>query len=221
MPIDTREERLARRIADLYATDRQFADARPGEAVSEAIAQPGVRLPQIVQTVMDGYAERPALGQRAIEYVTDTQTGRTSIELLPRFDTITYRQLWQRAGAVASALAGDPVAPGDRVAVLGFTSVDYTTIDLALIRLGAVAVPLQTSAPVTQLRPIVAETEPVVIASGIDYLTDAVELALTGHNPVRLVVFDYHPEVDDQREAFEAAKAKLADADSRTAIGML
>jgi long-subunit acyl-CoA synthetase (AMP-forming) len=40
----------------------------------------------------------------------DPQTGRTSIELLPRFDTITYRQLWQRAGAVASALAGDPVA---------------------------------------------------------------------------------------------------------------
>ena len=37
MPIDTREERLARRIADLYATDQQFADARPGEAVSEAV----------------------------------------------------------------------------------------------------------------------------------------------------------------------------------------
>ena len=50
--------------------------------------------------------------------------------------------------------------PGDRVCVLGFTSVDYTTVDMALVQIGAVAVPLQTSAPVAQLRPIVAETEP-------------------------------------------------------------
>ena len=97
--------------------------------------------------------------------------------------------------------------------MLGFTSVDYTTVDLALILLGAVAVPLQTSAPVTQLLPIVVETEPSVIASSVDYLADAVELVLTGHVPARLVVFDYHPEVDDQREAVDAARARLAKAD--------
>jgi hypothetical protein len=61
---DTREERLARRIADLYATDQQFADARPSEAIAAAIDQPGLRLPQIVQTIMEGYADRPALGQQ-------------------------------------------------------------------------------------------------------------------------------------------------------------
>ena len=89
--------------------------------------------------------------------------------------------------------------------ILGFTSIDYTTVDMALLRLGAVSVPLQTSAPVAQLRPIAAETEPVAIASSIDFLDDAVELALTGHLPERLVVFDYHAEVDDHREALEAA----------------
>jgi fatty acid CoA ligase FadD9 len=56
------------------------------------------------------------------------------------------------------------------VCVLGFTSVDYTIIDVALIRLGAVAVPLQTSAALTQLAPIVAETEPGIIAASIDHL---------------------------------------------------
>ena len=66
MSTDTREERLARRIADLYATDRQFADARPSEAITAAIDQPGLRLPQIVRTVMEGYADRPALAQRAV-----------------------------------------------------------------------------------------------------------------------------------------------------------
>jgi fatty acid CoA ligase FadD9 len=218
MSTDTREARLERRIAELYDTNQQFAEARPSEAVSAAIDQPQLRLPQIVQAVIDGYADRPALGQRAIEFITDPQTGRTSMELLPRFDTITYRELWERAGSIAAALGGHSVLPGERVAVLGFTSVDYTTIDLALIRLGAVAVPLQTSAQVAQLRPIVSETEPVVIASSIDNLADAVDLVLTGHTPEGLIVFDYRPEADDQREVFEGAKARLADAGSPTIV---
>src|SRR6202795_1672001 len=141
MSTDAREERLARRIADLYATDQQFADARPSEAITSAIAQPALRLPQIVQTVMEGYADRPALGQRAVQFIKDPETGRTSLELLPRFETVTYRELWDRAGAVASALAGDTehsVRPGDRICVLGFTSVDYTTVDVALVHMGAV-----------------------------------------------------------------------------------
>src|SRR6476646_386688 len=224
MSTDTREERLERRIADLYAYARQFADARPSEAISAAIDQPGLRLPQIVRTVMEGYAERPALAQRAIKFVNDPQTGRTSVDLLPRFETTSYRQLWDRVGAVATALASGPspsVRPGDRVCVLGFTSVDYTIIDVALVLTGAVCVPLQTSAPVTQLRPIVAETEPNVITASVTYLDDAVELALTGHAPARLVVFDYHPEVDDQRETFDAARSRLAQAGSPVSVETL
>ena len=211
MSTDTREQRLARRISDLYATDQQFADARPSEPVAKAIEDPELRLPQIVQTVIDGYADRPALGQRAVEFVTDPLTGRTSAELLPHFDTITYRELSDRVNAVAAALRQNPVQPGDRVAILGFTSIDYTTIDMAVLRMGAISVPLQTSAPVTQLRPIAAETEPVAIASSIDFLDDAVELMLTGHLPERLVVFDYHDEVDDHRDALAAATARLAE----------
>jgi fatty acid CoA ligase FadD9 len=82
---------------------------------------------------------------------------------------------------------------------------------MALLRSGAVSVPLQTSAPVDQLRPIADETEPVLIASSVDFLDDAVELALTAHRPERLVVFDYHGEVDDHREALAAARARLAE----------
>src|SRR6202022_4936661 len=91
-----------------------------------------------------------------------------------------------------------------------FPSVDYTTVDMALLRMGAVSVPLQTSAAVTQLRPIAAETEPVAIASSVDFLDDAVELALTGHLPERLVVFDYHGEGDGHPDAPGAATPGLA-----------
>ncbi|BBZ06358.1 oxidoreductase [Mycolicibacterium doricum] len=211
MPTDTRGERpvrpVAELVADLYAADQQFAAAAPDEAVSAAIENPALGLPQVVQAVFDGYADRPALGQRAVDFVTDA-TGRTSIHLLPRFDTISYGGLSRRVGAVHGALA-DTVSPGDRVAIVGFASVDYTTVDIALIMLGAVSVPLQTSAPAAQLLPIVAETEPTVVASSIDFLADAVELIRTGHRPSRLVVFDYRPEADDHREALDAARAGL------------
>ncbi len=224
MSSDRPDERLVRRLADLYANDQQFADARPNEEITAAINQPGLRMPELVRTVMEGYADRPALGQRAVHFVIDRETGRTSAQLLPRFDTITYREVWARIGRIAGALASDsahPIRPGDRVAVLGFASVDYTTIDLALIRLQAVSVPLQTSAPLTQLRPIVAETEPTALAVDIDHLADAVELVLTEHSPRRLIVFDYRPQVDDQREAFDAAKARLAAACGKAIVETL
>ena len=221
MSTDIAQGRLTRRIQELYASDPQFAAARPDEAVWAAVERPGLRLSQLVQTVMEGYADRPALGQRAVRLVEDPETGRTTAELLPRFETITYREMWERAGAIASAWVNKPVRPGDRVCVLGFTSVDYTIIDVALIRLGAVAVPLQTSAALTQLAPIVAETQPGIIAASIDHLSDAVELVLTGHTPTRLVVFDHRPEVDDQREAVQAARDRLAKAGSGVIVETL
>ncbi|MEZ0365484.1 carboxylic acid reductase [Mycobacterium sp. pUA109] len=211
MSIETQDERLERRIADLTASDPQFAAARPDPDVAAATEQPELGLPRVIQTVLDGYADRPALGQRAVEFVTDPATGRTSAQLLPKFETITYRELSDRVTALAAAWAAETVQPGDRVAVLGFTSVDYTTIDVALAQLAAVSVPLQTSAATTQLQPIVAETEPVLLAASVDSLSDAVELIRAGHVPGRLVVFDYHPQVDDHRDAVDAARAQLAD----------
>ncbi|OMC54910.1 oxidoreductase [Mycobacterium sp. IS-836] len=205
------EEWLARRVEDLTANDPQFAAARPDPAVAAALEQPGLRLPQIVATLAEGYADRPALGRRAVEFVTDPASGRTVAELRNHFDTITYRELGDRVGALARAWSTDSVRAGDRVCVLGFTGVDYTTIDMALGQIGAVSVPLQTSAALSQLQPIVAETEPTVIAASVDQLTDAVELVSTGPAPARLVVFDYHPEVDDHRDAVAAARTRLAD----------
>jgi fatty acid CoA ligase FadD9 len=195
----------------LTSGDAQLIAAQPDPTISAAIARDqGLLLTDVIHTVMTGYADRPALGQRAIDYVTDA-TGRTVAQFAPRFDTITYGETWARVKALADALANNPVHPGDRVATLGFTSADYAVVDMALALTGAVSVPLQTSAPVKTLHPILVETEPVAILSSVDHLTDAVELALTAHAPQRLVVFDYHPQIDDHREAFETATARLAE----------
>ena len=202
-------------IAELPANDPQFAAAQPDPAVTAAIAQPGLRLPQITRTALEGYADRPALGQRAYELVKDPKTGRTVAQLRPWFDTISYGELNERVDAVARGLADDAVSPGDRVCVLGFTSVDYATIDIALGRIGAVSVPLQTSAAIAQLQPIVTETEPTVVAASVDYLSDAVDLivaaAQAGHTPRRLVIIDYRGDVDDNRAALQAAHQQLDD----------
>lgn len=205
--MSTREDHLERRIASLYSTDRQFAEAAPDPTIATTLDAPDLGLPFIVTTVFDGYAHRPALGQREIRFVTDLATGRTSAELLPTFSTLTYAEASQRAHAVANALT--EVAPGDRVALLGFTSVDYTTIDIGLIMRGAVSVPLQTASAVTALRPIITETEPVVIASSIDYLDDALDLGMAAPSVTRIVVFDHLPQVDDHRDAFESARDRL------------
>jgi fatty acid CoA ligase FadD9 len=212
MSADTREERLARRIADLYSTDQQFAAAEPSEAIAAAIEKTGLPLLEIMRTVMEGYEDRPALGQRTVEFVADLHSHRSTAKLLPQFETITYGELWNRVGALTSALSN--VRAGDRACILGFTSVDYTVIDMATVPLGGVSVPLQTSAPITQLLPIVAETQPAVIASSIDYVDDAVELVLTGHSPTTLIVFDYRHEIDEHREAYHAARARLTEAAS-------
>jgi hypothetical protein len=71
MSTDTCAECVERRISDLYGTEQQFADTRPSDSVTHAIASIELRLPQFVQTILDGYADRPALGQRSVQFVTD------------------------------------------------------------------------------------------------------------------------------------------------------
>ena len=199
----------ARRVEELAAHDPQFVAARPDARVAAAV-QAGLGLPHIIRTVLTGYADRPALGQRAVDFVEDPASGRRSLKLLPDFETITYRELGDRVEALGSALAYDGVRAGDLVCILGFTSADYVTIDVALALIGAVSVPLQTSATLTQLQPIVAETAPRVIAASVESLPAAVELIIDGHAPAKLVVFDYHGEIHDHREAVDGARARLS-----------
>src|SRR5271154_723659 len=209
------QEDQERRVAELAANDPEFAAARPDAAVAAAIEAAGTRFPQVTKAVLEGYSDRPALAQRAYELAKDPHTGRTSATLMPWFDKVTYGELAHRVNELSRALADGLVSAGDRVTVLGFTSVDYATIDVALGVVGAVSVPLQTSAAIAQLKPIVLETEPTLFAASVDYLSDAVDVILAGadagHTPGRLVVFDYRSELDDNREGLQSAHERLAD----------
>ncbi|QZA17893.1 thioester reductase domain-containing protein [Mycobacterium malmoense] len=218
---ETERERVAPRVDRLYADDAQFRNAKPDPSLREAARQPGLRLPQILEMFVEGYADRPALGWRARSLTADPATGRTTARLLPRFDTISYRDLWASVRAIAGAWrqdAANPVTPGDFVATIGFASAEYLTLDLACDYLGLVAVPLQHNAAASRLQPIIAEVEPRVLAVGAEYLDLAVEAALGATSLRRLVVFDYEPRIDDQRENLERARAKLTNAGMAVAI---
>lgn len=215
------EQRVAERVDWLYANDPQFRAAAPLPEVTEAANRPGLRLAQVVDTYLERYADRPALGQRACEVTRDAATGGTATRLLSGFETITYRELGNRAAAVAGAWrAGLPggCQPGDFIGVLGFTSVDYVVQYLACIRLGAVFVPLQTSSTAAQLSPIVAETAPRILAVSAESLTTAVDVVIEAPSIERLVVFDYTSDDDSQRDRFDSARARLRAAGHRAEV---
>jgi fatty acid CoA ligase FadD9 len=220
----TRAERRATRIAHLYASDFQFRAAKPLPSVIDAARRPGLRLAPILQTLVEGYADRPALGQRARELVLDPATGRTTTRLLPSFETISYGDMWTRVRAVSTAWRHDetsPVNPGDFVATVGFAGPDYLTVDLVCAYLGLVSVPLQHSAPVSVLKPIIDEIEPRVLAAGAAYLDLAVESALQSASLRHLVVFDYQPQVDEHRENLERARKRIHDAGMPVVVSTL
>lgn len=204
------EDRERHRLEALYESDRQVRDARPDEQVMAAVNRPGISVPEIVATLVEAYADRPVFGQRATQPVTDPASGRTSLQLLPHFSTITYREL----GALVDAIAAEwrqTLREGDFVAVLGFGSSDLVTIDLACARLAAVIVPLQASGTAASLKPIIHQTGPRILASSVELLDVALDVVADSTTVRRIVVFDYHPEVDDERERLEAARARLTE----------
>ncbi|MBU3063614.1 thioester reductase domain-containing protein [Nocardia sp. NEAU-G5] len=210
---EEQRQELVRRVTDLIASDEQVRAAVPDTAVGAEMARTEVPLAQSIATLMGSYAERPALGMRAVEYVTD-ETGHTRGRLLPRYDAITYGELWRRIAAVAAVWYSDaesPMRPGDFAAIIGFASTDYTVIDLACIVSGVVSVPLQAGAAMAQLAPIVAETRPRVLATSVEQLDAAVDLALACDAVRSLIVFDHHWQDDDHRAAVESARTRLAD----------
>jgi len=208
-----REDRVAERIALLNANDEQFRKSPPDLGLVGLVSRPGIRLAPLLETLIEGHGDRPALGQRARELRTDA--GRTTAHVLPRFDTTSYTQLWSDVRAVAAELRrhpSAPVAPGDVVATIGFASPHYLTVDLVCAYLGLVTVPLQHNAAASRMAPIIAEVEPTVVAVSAEYLDLAIESAVGSTSLRRLLVFDYLPEVDDHREALDRAYRRLADA---------
>ena len=209
LAVDSRQDRQSRqrsRFQELHESDQEFRAAEPDSAVADAAQELSPNLARVVAEVMTRYSDRPALGRRAREIarIDDANT----LRLLPRFDTVTYGRAWNDAGALASALTHDAfgIGPGDFFATLGFASADYVIAELATIRLGAIAVPLQAGATAGQLSAIAGEVEPAVLAADVDNLSVAVQVATHCRSIRRIVVLDYDGAIDAHTRIMRAAR---------------
>lgn len=199
------------RLRSLLAEDEQVRAAAPLPEVDQVVHVPGLPLTSVITTCLVRYADRPALAQRVKTLRTDPLAGRTQIDSPAGYQSISFRDLHERIMALAAAWTAVPgLRPGDVVASMGFTGIEYTVVNLANVFLGAVGVPLQSSSSAEQLAPIVADTQPRIFATSIDTLPTAIELVVAAPSVQRLVVFDCVPGDDNHRDLLEATAARLA-----------
>ena len=73
---------------------------------------------------------------------------------------LSYAELDARSNALAHALIARGVASGDRVALLGFNSLEYAVILHAVAKCGALIVPVNFRNSAAELRHVIADSEP-------------------------------------------------------------
>jgi fatty acid CoA ligase FadD9 len=196
-----------KRVAELVASDPQFAAGMPDTRVSAALKKSDGSLAGTLQILFEGYADRPAFGSHKREILPDG-----SARLVRAFETTSYQTVWKTANATASALrhSGPSSArEGDIVASLGFVSADYAVVEIAALLAGAVHVALHHGASAERLAPVIAETAPRVLATSVGSLDTAVDIAASSPSIAQVLVFDLHPGSHDDHLAVAHAQTRL------------
>jgi len=210
------KKKYALRLIELGKNDSQIGALYPVKSIREKALEEGLSLAQIIDVFLDGYGERPALGERSYEVVREEKTDKKVRQYLPDFTTISYGALNQRVKALSMAWrthAHCTVKRGEFVMIMGFADVDFATLDMACAYAEAVTVPIQSSTSGADLAEIVANIEPVVIAATLTDLFVAVELAAKHPTVKSVIVFNYNEHVDVEKKIVTQAKQILADAD--------
>jgi long-chain acyl-CoA synthetase len=105
-----------------------------------------------------------------------------SLALIDGARLVTYAELRRLVAAARGGLLASGVVPGDRVAIVLPTSVDFVVSYLAVLGSGAAAVPLNPLSPPAELARELATVRPaLVIAGGDEERGAAPGLAYPGH----------------------------------------
>jgi fatty-acyl-CoA synthase/long-chain acyl-CoA synthetase len=117
--------------------------------------------------------------------------------------TLTYRELDRRANAVAHGLVERNVEPGDRVALMLSNCLEYIITDLAVIKAGAVKLPLNDMLAAEEFAYMLEDARAEALVAGPEFVDTAVDLAADLSNLDSVVgVSDGEP-VPDAVERFE------------------
>ncbi|KFF98745.1 hypothetical protein IQ62_23585 [Streptomyces scabiei] len=153
-------EALLAHVTDVLT---RFAD-RPEMSVRELLAVPEpVRALQLDQWHGEEVDRTPprALLSGLIDEPVRSRPGHPAV--VAGSTTYSYRELDDRADALAGRLAGLGVRPGDRVAVCLGRSADLVTALLAVARAGAAFVPLDPSHPAERIGYVLNDAAPALV----------------------------------------------------------
>ncbi|MGB9757752.1 MAG: AMP-dependent synthetase/ligase [Candidatus Bipolaricaulaceae bacterium] len=125
------------------------------------------------------YPTIPAFLARAVRTYGDRAALRLPVSKEGRLfiQETTYKELWELAGKLATWLYHRGVQEGDRVAILAKPSLGWAVAFVATQRLGAVAVPLDASLQVPEIRRLLAEAEVSVLFCAPDRYSELAPLA--------------------------------------------
>jgi 1-acyl-sn-glycerol-3-phosphate acyltransferase len=133
-------------VADLLAAIDKSA---PRVRVARSVAQSSSPVPQVAAP------EDAATLIEALEWHVARHPDRIHLTLLEDEDTVlgtmTYRQLAASARTLANALIANDVVPGDRIALMLPTSLEFFTAFFGILYAGATPVPIYPPARLSQL----------------------------------------------------------------------
>ena len=206
------KKRYALRLVELAKQDPQVGALYPDKSLFEKAKESDLTLDRTIDVFLEGYGDRPALGQRSYDIITDAQ-GASCRSYQSSYTTITYNELRRRTKAVAMTWRQDPhrVEPEDFVMIMGFADIDFTTLDMACAYAKAITVPVQSNTSGADLNEIVDNIKPKAIAATLDDLEVAAQLVIHSAHVKHLIVFNYDHRVDAERALVERVNQNLKD----------
>ncbi|WP_156796640.1 SDR family oxidoreductase [Cyanobium sp. PCC 7001] len=196
----------------------------PDASVTARALQAHLRYEQIIDAILSGYAERPALAERSYLVRPDPSTGQTVRVHEQAFRSISYRTLQERVHALTMAWRlhpDSPVQAGAFVVLVGFASIDYAVLDLALAYTKGVPVPLSPNHSSEDDDAILGTVQPVTLAVSISEFSGCVDLIARSTSIRTVIVFDLDPAVDCERAALESGIRALNEKGSDVVVQTL
>lgn len=119
-------------------------------------------------------------------------------------ETYTYGELDERSNAVANALAERGVDPGDRVALMMSNCLGYVITDLAVLKAGAVKLPLNDMLTEDEFEYMLADSRAETVVAGPEFTDTLAKLADAVDTIEQGVVIDAEVEGFDSLADLEA-----------------
>ena len=213
------KKRYALRAIEQSKNDSQIADLKPDLGLWEDARREGLSYDRVIGIFLDGYGDRPALAERMYSIQVEHEDQTKTRIYHNAFTTVSYRELHDRIKSVSMAWRTHPecrVSRDDFVLIMGFADVDFVTLDFACTYSKAVTVPVQSSTSGADLGEIVENIAPSLIATDLNDLSLAVELAVLQDSIKSVVVFNFDDHVTREQEIFDEAKSKLKEAGNKS-----